>query len=61
MAQSIKTELESVMDKTNIKSDTQLKVIQAMDDFIKSDKVSWQNVEAVKNLYDHYNPDGIKW
>lgn len=40
---------------------TQLDVIKAMDSFIASDKVQWRSVEAVKNLYDHYNPDNIKW
>lgn len=39
----------------------QMKVIDAMNTIIKWNKVSYASLEALKNLYDHYNPDSIKW
>lgn len=38
-----------------------VRVINAMQTIKNSTKASYSQLEALKSLYDHYNPDNIKW
>jgi len=39
----------------------QARVLDAVTNIGKAEKISYTQMEALLNLYDHYNPDGIKF
>jgi hypothetical protein len=39
----------------------QLKIYQQARKLQQADEVDYIQIEAIKQLYDHYNPDGLKY
>lgn len=70
MAESLKRSLEKSLGKKieemtvrDIEaSDPKIiEIIKWLDDFIKKEEVDFTQIEALKSLYDHYNPDNLQW
>lgn len=62
MALSLKKALEKSLSETpEANSPTLTKLVQAVDDFVATEKPKFAQLEALKSLYDHYNPDGLEW
>lgn len=62
MAASLKKNLEWSLSDIPWANDPELvALLKWVDDFIKSEKTTYQQIDALKSLYDHYNPDNLSW
>jgi len=62
MAQSLLTKLDSNTSIIPGGSSAKLQeTIQAAKDFLTNTKPTFSQIDALKSLYDNYNPDGLSW
>jgi hypothetical protein len=62
MARSLVNALEENVSKIPGESSPKLvQTIQGAKDFLNNDKPTFSQIDALKSLYDNYNPDKLSW
>ena len=61
MAESLSKQIDNLTKEAEITNPEIIKIKEAVDKFINTENPTFLQKDAVKSLYDHYNPDNLQW